>query len=212
MTASLNVTKETVSFIRVSSQDTVPIKNGQLIFRTDTGKIELDESGRRVSLGPIVGVDSLPSTPDDKIYLCNNNFWAYDSSSREWIQLGGPIPGQCSDLTANNLEINARISINDGTYQYIDLNRYVANYLRIYPPKLTQVWQKVELQVDHTLKGYFSIVGGQGEYGTTPNGGNNGYAPYGEPVESWLVTFYLDMTNRMRWTVQPLLPQYTLFT
>lgn len=184
------------SLVRAPAGETVPVSDGQVILRADTGEVEFDIGNRRVSAGGAggtIGVDALPEVPQDRIYLYLGNFWAHDGT--KWVRLGG-----CTVGTPDARPERVRITAAGGDFQMLHL----AHDTEILPPRDLEEYGR-EIRVEVTDTHYYSFTLGQETFGGIGQ-------VSAVDSNSWLVTFHRGWGNTVRWRVDPLRPNTNLQT
>lgn len=174
-----------LALVRAASGAHVPFRDGQVIIRTDTGTVEADIGGGRIVLSGIEGVDSLPSAPLDRLYLCGGAFWAHDGTS--WVRICGRPRATAERTVAGEWFLGVR----DGDIQTLRLA--ADTYFRL--PEDMEAGDVFEAVVTGTDEHSFSI-------GRTSYGG-----PRTLPRHSaWLLHLLKDGTGTVRVTAVPCEP------
>jgi hypothetical protein len=172
--------------VRALSHDHVPVVDGQVLVRTDTGAVELDIGSRRVQSASILGVDALPEAPEDKIYLWNRCFWAYSETG--WLRLGNQRSAGLLDAP----DAVCVVSRTKGDFLSLALS---ADTLVVPPADLGPPGDLVELEVTGTLSHTFTL------------GGETFGGPNTSPrTDAWVITFHAGGDQVLRWRVLPCRP------
>ena len=182
-----------LTLVRAPSATQVPVSDGQVILRPDTGAVEADIGSARVRLTGVEGVDELPGQPLDRIYLCRGQFWAHDGT--DWVKLGG---GTVSYKVADSKRVVIRQE--DGDFQML----HITQDTEIVPPAKIDGYGR-EIKVEVTDTHMFSFTIAQETFGGSEYVG-------AILSNSWLVTFHKGYGDVIRWRVEPLRPNTFVVT
>ena len=109
--------KKVLSKGKESSLDNLDIENGKLRFTTDTGRLFLDDDGKRIEITDFVkGLtkDEILSIEDPlpKFYFAIDTYELYYYLRRRWIPINGGGGGSSITIDKSRLIISSSSSIN----------------------------------------------------------------------------------------------------